>query len=185
MLLLFIYLFIYLFIITIIYLERSVCRCSSVNGKAAAAPLPPPVPAVLSAVPPLPPPPPVPVSSSFTRLDAGSTDIKHEPKSPMPPDNVGGPAGVGLNLSGSGGGSGGGGVDPSSTGGGVFSETGMACNGHTPRYGGLVTPAAQPDVTSRCPAAVAPSLLEDDDAHVDGQPPTKRLHFVESNGWSP
>jgi len=97
----------------------------------------------------------------------------------MPPDNVVGPAGVGLNLSASGGG-----VDPS-TGGSVFSESGMACNGHTPRYGGLVTPTTQPDITSRCPATVAPSLLEDDGAHVDGQPPTKRLHFAESNGWSP
>jgi len=101
----------------------------------------------------------------------------------MPPDSMSGP-GIGLNLSVS---AGVGGFDGTAGVGGAFGEAGMACNGHTPRYGGLVTPGAQPDVTGRCPAAVVPSLMDDDGAvaHVDGQPPTKRLHFADSNGWSP
>ena len=152
-----------------------VCRCSSVNGKT--APLLPSVPPVLSSVPP-PPPPPASVPSSFARLDTGSADIKHEPKSPMPPDSVGGP-GIGLNLVSSGGG-----VDPSA-GGSAFGESGMACNGHAPRYSGLVTPGTTADVTGRCPGAVGPTLLDDDDVSADCQPPAKRLHFADSNGWSP
>jgi len=172
--------------------------CSSLNGKSA-------VPSVLSSVPPTAPPPslphapalpPVPpaVSSSFTHLDAASTDIKHEPKSPMPADSVYGP-GVGLNLTGSGGG-GGGGVE---TGGGsAFSgeTTGIAaCNGHAAaRYSSLVTAGggASTDLSAtRCPlTAVPPTLMNDDDAPADPAghpPPTKRIHFADTgnNGWSP
>jgi len=91
----------------------------------------------------------------------------------MPPDTMGGP-GIGLNLVGSGGG-----VDPTAGVGGAFGEAGLACNGHAPRYAGVVTPS------DRCAAAVGPTLMDDDDTHADGQPPTKRIHFADSNGWSP
>ena len=144
------------------------------NGKPTAAP----VPAVLPSVPPPSlPPPPHPVSSSFTRLDAASTDIKHEPKSPLPPDSVGGPS-IGLNLTGSGG------VDSTAAGGG-FGEASMACNGHAPRYGGLVTPGAPSDVAARCLTGIGAPLMDDDSTSTEGQPPAKRLHFADANGWSP
>ena len=99
----------------------------------------------------------------------------------MPPETVGGP-GIGLNLAANGGA----GVDPAAGGSAFGGDAAMACNGHAPRYGGLVTPGAPSDGAGRCPAAVGPSLLdEEDDTQADGQPPIKRLHFADSNGWSP
>jgi len=110
-------------------------------------------------------------------MEAVSTDIKHEPKSP--PDAVCGPA-IGLNLTGGGVG----GAD-AMAGGGAFGEPGgVACNGHTPRYGGVLAAGATADLCP-CPGVVAPTLMDDTDQPADGQPLSKRLHFADSNGWSP
>ena len=92
----------------------------------------------------------------------------------MPPEPVCGP-GIGLNLSGTGGG-----------GGGVLEATaaygepaGLACNGHTARYGAVL---AGPGASERGPG---PTLMDDTEPPADDQPLAKRLHFADSSAWSP